>query len=89
MTAISPPVPVDADANAHRPSAVPTTAVGLPGTSMVTGRCAASSLPAATLAEQPALKAAAARCGKPRTPEEQPATMMTAPADATAARQRL
>jgi hypothetical protein len=56
--------------------------------SMVTGRCAASSLPAATLVEQPALEAATASRGKPRTPEEQPARMMTAPADAIATWQR-
>jgi len=63
MTAISPPVPVEMDANAHLPSAVPTTAVGCPGVDMVTGRSAGSSLPAATLVEHPAFNAAAGGCG--------------------------
>jgi hypothetical protein len=59
ITAISPLLvlvtePAVSDANAHRPSAVPTKAVGFPVTAVVTGFCAASTLPAgANAVEQP------------------------------------
>src|SRR5271166_3286845 len=59
----------DSEANAHRPSGVPTIAVGAPGTVAVTGRGADKSVPDATCVEQPTLRVAASlratrRCGR-------------------------
>jgi hypothetical protein len=81
---VLPTEPTVSDANAHRPSAVATKAVGCPATAVVTGFCAASTLPAgATAVEQPTVSgtgAAAARCDPL---EEHPARMTTALADTT------
>jgi hypothetical protein len=95
ITAIPAPMPpdtppADTEANAHRPSAAPTTAVGRPVTGTVTGLGVASTLPAATAVEQPTVNVAVVLCGTVvcGIPEEQPARIVITPIDNAATERR-